>query len=187
MSSRIWHSRKLEKNQHSLILLKQKHFTILSTCLKIMCNGSVVIDTFILVFSLHAWCRPAIKKGCHSKVPPFWRYKVWVRVGISVRVRVRFSGTAPFRMVALRNGGLELHNCLCSYNYSKLRELSIAYQQIEHLKACLEIATSRTINWQQFCQRDEGLLEVVLWSFTCWYCSWWWFDGQGIGLRIKSL
>jgi len=28
--------------------------------------------------------------------------------------------------------------------------------KIEHLKACLEIATSRTINWQQFCQRDEG-------------------------------
>ena len=33
--------------------------------------------------------------------------------------------------------------------------------QIEHLKACLEIATTRTINWQKFCQKDEGDDDVI--------------------------
>lgn len=29
--------------------------------------------------------------------------------------------------------------------------------QIEHLKACSEVATSRTINWQRFCQKNDGM------------------------------
>lgn len=27
--------------------------------------------------------------------------------------------------------------------------------QMEHLKACAEIATQRTINWQKFCMKDD--------------------------------
>ena len=28
---------------------------------------------------------------------------------------------------------------------------------IEHVKACSEIATVRTVNWQKFCQKEEGI------------------------------
>ena len=28
--------------------------------------------------------------------------------------------------------------------------------QIEHLTACSEIATSHTVNWQKFCQKEDG-------------------------------
>lgn len=27
--------------------------------------------------------------------------------------------------------------------------------QMEHLKACAEIATQRTVNWQKFCIKDD--------------------------------
>ncbi|XP_054720473.1 E3 ubiquitin-protein ligase UBR4-like [Uloborus diversus] len=33
---------------------------------------------------------------------------------------------------------------------------------IEHLKACSDIATSRTINWQKFCQKDESILPFLI-------------------------
>jgi len=54
---------------------------------------------------------------------------------------------------------------LCACMYVNICYL-ITLLQIEHLKACLEIATSRTINWQQFCQRDEGPLDISLFSVT---------------------
>ena len=34
--------------------------------------------------------------------------------------------------------------------------------QIEHLKACSEVASQRTINWQRFCQKDEGVLPFLV-------------------------
>ena len=34
--------------------------------------------------------------------------------------------------------------------------------QIEHLKACSEVATTRTVNWQRFCQREEGVLPFLI-------------------------
>ena len=34
--------------------------------------------------------------------------------------------------------------------------------QIEHLKACAEVATQRTINWQRFCQKDENILPFLV-------------------------
>lgn len=37
---------------------------------------------------------------------------------------------------------------LCNYNLTHL-------VQMEHLKACAEIATQRTINWQKFCMKDD--------------------------------
>jgi E3 ubiquitin-protein ligase UBR4 len=33
---------------------------------------------------------------------------------------------------------------------------------IEHLKACVEVATSRTGNWQRFCVREESVLSFLL-------------------------
>ena len=33
---------------------------------------------------------------------------------------------------------------------------------IEHLKACVEVATSRTGNWQCFCVREESVLSFLL-------------------------
>jgi E3 ubiquitin-protein ligase UBR4 len=33
---------------------------------------------------------------------------------------------------------------------------------IEHLKACVEVATSRTGNWQRFCVREESVLPFLL-------------------------
>jgi len=33
---------------------------------------------------------------------------------------------------------------------------------IDHLKCCLDIATSRTINWQKYCQKDEGVLPFLV-------------------------
>ena len=35
-------------------------------------------------------------------------------------------------------------------------------QLIEHLKACVDIATSRTANWQKFCVQNEGVLSFML-------------------------
>ena len=35
-----------------------------------------------------------------------------------------------------------VYNCVCF--------------QIEHLTACSEIATSHTVNWQKFCQKEDG-------------------------------
>lgn len=38
---------------------------------------------------------------------------------------------------------------------------------MEHLKACAEIATQRTINWQKFCMKDDcKLLQIVFWLET---------------------
>ena len=34
--------------------------------------------------------------------------------------------------------------------------------QIEHLKACAEVATQRTVNWQRFCQKDENILPFLV-------------------------
>ena len=34
--------------------------------------------------------------------------------------------------------------------------------QIENLKACAEVATQRTINWQRFCQKDENILPFLV-------------------------
>lgn len=38
--------------------------------------------------------------------------------------------------------------------------------QMEHLKACAEIATQRTINWQKFCMKDDCKL------FQISFCNW---------------
>ena len=35
-------------------------------------------------------------------------------------------------------------------------------QLIEHLKACVDIATSRTANWQKFCVQNDGVLSFLL-------------------------
>lgn len=44
-------------------------------------------------------------------------------------------------------------------SYSSFRldlcELFFPFSQMEHLKACAEIATQRTINWQKFCMKDD--------------------------------
>jgi len=32
--------------------------------------------------------------------------------------------------------------------------------QMEHLKACSEIATQRTINWQKFCMKDDCMFII---------------------------
>nr|XP_006813905.1 PREDICTED: E3 ubiquitin-protein ligase UBR4 [Saccoglossus kowalevskii] len=44
--------------------------------------------------------------------------------------------------------------------------LSLAYDTlislIEHLKSCADIATSRTVNWQKFCQKDDTVLYFLL-------------------------
>ena len=34
--------------------------------------------------------------------------------------------------------------------------------QIEHLKACSEVASSRTINWQRFCNKDDSVLPFLV-------------------------
>lgn len=36
---------------------------------------------------------------------------------------------------------------------------------MEHLKACAEIATQRTINWQKFCMKDDCKLFVITYLF----------------------
>lgn len=33
---------------------------------------------------------------------------------------------------------------------------------IEHLKACVEVASSRTVNWQTFCLKHETILSFLL-------------------------
>ena len=35
---------------------------------------------------------------------------------------------------------------------------------IDHLKSCLEVATTRTLNWQKFCQKSKGLLPFLIQS-----------------------
>ena len=35
-------------------------------------------------------------------------------------------------------------------------------QLIEQLKACVEVAESRTLNWQKFCMSDETVLPFLL-------------------------
>ena len=34
--------------------------------------------------------------------------------------------------------------------------MSFLFPQMEHLKACAEVATTRTSNWQKFCQKEES-------------------------------
>lgn len=58
-----------------------------------------------------------------------------------------------------RTGGFIEHspqNGLISLSYDALISL------IEHLKACSEIATNRTINWQKLCQKDSTLLPFLI-------------------------
>lgn len=44
--------------------------------------------------------------------------------------------------------------------------LSLSYdamvELIEHLKACVEVASSRTVNWQTFCIKHETILSFLL-------------------------
>lgn len=35
-------------------------------------------------------------------------------------------------------------------------------QLIEHLKSCVDVATSRTVNWQKFCAKNEAVLPFLL-------------------------
>ncbi|GIX73745.1 e3 ubiquitin-protein ligase UBR4, partial [Caerostris extrusa] len=56
-------------------------------------------------------------------------------------------------------GGFEdfsQNNTMLSLSYDSLINM------IEHLKACSDIATSRTINWQKFCQKDESILSFLI-------------------------
>lgn len=56
-------------------------------------------------------------------------------------------------------GGFEdfsQNNTMLSLSYDSLINM------IEHLKACSDIATSRTINWQKFCQKDESILPFLI-------------------------
>ena len=46
-----------------------------------------------------------------------------------------------------------VHNCRCICS------------QIEHLTACSEIATSHTVNWQKFCQKEDGIYIIDLGEF----------------------
>ena len=58
-----------------------------------------------------------------------------------------------------RTGGFvehSLQNGLINLSYDALISL------IEHLKACSEIATNRTINWQKLCQKDSTLLPFLI-------------------------
>ncbi|CAG2110651.1 unnamed protein product, partial [Medioppia subpectinata] len=58
-----------------------------------------------------------------------------------------------------RNGGFVEHshqNGIINLSYDALISL------IEHLKACSEIATNRTINWQKLCQKDSTLLPFLI-------------------------
>ncbi|XP_013777424.1 E3 ubiquitin-protein ligase UBR4-like isoform X2 [Limulus polyphemus] len=48
------------------------------------------------------------------------------------------------------------NNAVISLPYDSLITL------IEHLKACTEIATTRTINWQKFCLKDESVLSFLI-------------------------
>lgn len=65
---------------------------------------------------------------------------------------------------------LESHmKSLFEYSYAPVEDsthLTLPYDSlvelIEHLKACLEVATSRTINWQRFCSRDDEVLPFLV-------------------------
>lgn len=46
--------------------------------------------------------------------------------------------------------------------------------QMEHLKACAEIATQRTVNWQKFCIKDD-----------CEFCLWQGLGNSGVVVGIK--
>ncbi|KFM56803.1 E3 ubiquitin-protein ligase UBR4, partial [Stegodyphus mimosarum] len=48
------------------------------------------------------------------------------------------------------------NNTMLSLSYDSLINM------IEHLKACSDIATSRTVNWQKFCQKDESILSFLI-------------------------
>ncbi|XP_042908898.2 E3 ubiquitin-protein ligase UBR4 [Parasteatoda tepidariorum] len=48
------------------------------------------------------------------------------------------------------------NNTLLNLSYDSLINM------IEHLKACSDIATSRTINWQKFCREDETILPFLI-------------------------
>lgn len=48
------------------------------------------------------------------------------------------------------------NNTMLNLSYDSLINM------IEHLKACGDIATSRTINWQKFCQKDESILPFLI-------------------------
>lgn len=61
--------------------------------------------------------------------------------------------------IICHQGGFDGHgwmNNLISLPYDSLISM------IEHLKACTEIATSRTCNWQKFCQKDESILSFLI-------------------------
>ena len=36
------------------------------------------------------------------------------------------------------------------------------FLQIEHLKVCSDIATSRPVNWQRYCQNNEGIVAFLV-------------------------
>lgn len=50
--------------------------------------------------------------------------------------------------------------------------------QIEHLKSCLEVASTRTINWQKFCQKDESN-NINLPLMHCIFAYWIWGSKRG--------
>ncbi|XP_063242107.1 E3 ubiquitin-protein ligase UBR4 isoform X2 [Bacillus rossius redtenbacheri] len=54
-----------------------------------------------------------------------------------------------------RASGVETHPHGVTLPYDSLVEL------IEHLKACVEVASSRTGNWQRFCLREESVLPFL--------------------------
>jgi len=89
------------------------------------------------------------------------RPKFLSQVGETLKQENAWSQTA-FNVVQSPTCLLSSHHFVCADVHVCF--VLIPLLQIEHLKACLEIATSRTINWQQFCQRDEGLLVVSLFS-----------------------
>ncbi len=50
-------------------------------------------------------------------------------------------------------------------NQQQERSFSFAYdtllQLIEHLKACVDVASARTVNWQKFCLKNEAILAFL--------------------------
>lgn len=45
------------------------------------------------------------------------------------------------------------------------------FLQMEHLKACAEIATQRTVNWQKFCMKDDCKCTISVVYYHLWLIS----------------
>lgn len=69
--------------------------------------------------------------------------------------------------IGFRMFGLWLYKCFFFFFFFAMLYCKLLYLflQMEHLKACAEIATQRTINWQKFCMKDDCKLFVITYLF----------------------